>query len=119
MLVGLYFLARRFLAYRLDAQAYFLLFLIHLDDLEVELGAGFELHGLAISIDGFGVVAEAFDAFGNLDECAKISHAQDFAMDDVADPVLGEERIPNIGLQLLHAQREAALVGLNGQDRRP
>ena len=46
----------------------------------------------------------------------KVCHAQNLAVDNVADAMLGEERIPNIGLHLLHAQREAALVRFDGQD---
>ena len=116
VLVGLDFLARCFFADGTDAQANFLFFLIHLDDLEVVLVAGLEMHRLSVAIDGFGVVAEAFDALSDFDECAEVGHAQNLAVDDVADAMLREERIPNIGLHLLDAEREAALVGLNGED---
>src|ERR1700678_129558 len=74
------------------------------------------MHRLSVCIHGLGVVAEAFDAFGNLDKRPKIRHAQNFAVHDIADPLLREERIPNIGLHLLYAERKAALVGLNRQN---
>src|SRR6266852_4632046 len=116
VLVGLDFLARCLLTDRLDAQADFFLFLIHLDYLEVELAAGFQVHRLSVRIDSFRVVTQAFDAFGNLNKCAEVRHAQDLAMHDVADTVLREERIPDVGLHLLHAERKAALVRFNGQN---
>jgi len=51
--VRLDLLARSFFANGADAQANFLLFLIHLDDLEIVFVAGFEMHRLSVAIDGF------------------------------------------------------------------
>jgi len=65
--------------------------LIHLDDLELELAAGFQMRRLSIRVDGLRIVTQAFDAFGNLDKGAEIRHAQNLAMDDVADAVFREE----------------------------
>src|SRR5258708_557840 len=73
------------------------------------------MHRLSVRIDSFRVVTKAFDAFGNLDKRAEVRHAQDLAMHDVADAVLREERIPNVGLNLLHAEREAPLVRFNAR----
>ena len=61
------------------------------------------MHGLSVAIDGFGVVAEAFDALSDLDKRSEVRHAQNLAMHDVADTMLREEGIPNIGLHLLDA----------------
>src|ERR1035441_2020133 len=74
------------------------------------------MHGLSVAIDGLGVMTETFDAFGNFDEGPKVRHAQDLAVHDVADAMLREERIPDVGLHLLYAERKTALVRLNGQD---
>ena len=105
MFIGLDFLARRFFADRFNTQSDFLLFLIHLDDFEVELSGGFQVHGLSVAVDRFRVMAEAFDTLGNLDKRAEIRHAQNFAMHDIADTMLLEERFPNVGLHLFHAER--------------
>ena len=88
MLVGLDFPARCFLANRLDAQANLLLFLIHLDDLEVKLQVRLQMNRLPVVIDGFGVVAQTFDALGDFDERPEIGHTQNLAMHDVAHAVL-------------------------------
>jgi len=72
------------------------------------------MHWLSVAIDGFGIVAEAFDAFEQFPQTREVCHAQNLAMHDVADAMLREEGIPNIGLHLLHAERETALVGLDG-----
>ncbi len=40
----------------------------------------------------------------------------EFCVNDVADVVGGEEALPNIGLQLLDAQREAAILRLNAEN---
>jgi hypothetical protein len=61
-------------------------------------------HGLAISVHRFGVVAESFDAFGDLDECAETGHPQDFSVHHITYVMLREEGLPHIGLKLLHAQ---------------
>ena len=97
-------------------EADLLLFLVHLDDLELVLVADLQVDLLAGVVDRFGDVAEAFDAFGDLDEGAELRGAQDLALDDVADAVLGEERIPDIGLELLDAEREAAVLRLDAED---
>ena len=77
--------------------------------------AGFQLERRAVRVDGFGVVAQAFDSVGDLDKCAEAGQAQHLAVDDIAHAMLLEEGLPDIGLQLLHAQREAAFVGLDRQ----
>jgi len=113
--VGLDFLTRGFLAYGFDAEADFFLVLIHLDDLEVEFGSGFEVDGLTLVVHCFGVVAQAFDSVRDFYKGAEIRYTQNLAMDDVADTVLREEAVPDIGLKLLYTQREAALVRFDGQ----
>jgi len=79
------------------------------------LYAGLKMQRLAVSIDRFRLVAQTFHAFGNLHERTECSYAQHFAVDHIADVVGLEERFPHIGLKLLYAQRQPALVRLNGQ----
>src|SRR5579863_8798732 len=116
LLVGFDFGARGFFADGADAQADFLFFRAHLDDLEVVLDAGFEMNGLAFGVHRFGLMTEALDAFGDFNECAERGHAQNFALDDVTDVMGGEEAFPDVGLKLLDAERETALIGLDGED---
>src|SRR5580704_2849061 len=115
LLVGFHFHAGSFLADGADAESDLLFFGTHLDDLEIVFESGLKGHGLAVSVDRFRFVAQAFDAFGDFDERAERCYAQDFAVDDVADVVSLEERFPDVGLQLLDSERESALVGLDGQ----
>ena len=95
MLVRLHFLPRSFFADRLDAQADFLFFLIHLDDLEVEFSAGLQGHLLTFVVDRFRVVAQAFDSIGDFHERAEACQPQDFPVDDVANTVLALMGLPN------------------------
>src|SRR3981081_44379 len=66
LLVGLYFLTRRFLAYGFDTEADFFLVLIHLDDLEVEFSSGLEVDGLTLVVHSFGVVAGTYQSVRSL-----------------------------------------------------
>src|SRR4051812_42334826 len=74
------------------------------------------MHGLAVAIDRFRFVAQAFDSLGDLDECSECSYAQDFAMHYIANVVSLEERFPHVRLELFHAQRQTAFVGLDSED---
>ncbi len=116
LLVALDFGAGGFFADRLDAQADLLLFLVHLDDLELVLVADLQRDLLAGIVDCFGDVAEAFDTFSDFNEGAELRGAQDLALDDVANAVLREERLPDIGLKLLDAEREAAVFRLDAEN---
>ena len=98
-----------------DAETDFLLFHVHLDDLELVLLTLFERQRLAVSIHRFRDVAEAFDSFGNFDEGAELRSPQNLAMNHIAHTMLREERLPHIGLKLLHAQREAASTRCVGE----
>ena len=62
--------------------------------------------GLAVYC--FGVVAETFNAFGNLYKRAECGNPKDFAVNDVSDTMLREECLPDIRLKLLHAQETGA-----------
>ena len=73
---------------------------------------------LSIFIGGFGLVAEAFDSLGDLDKCAECGDPQDFPVHHVANVMAREERFPDIGLQLLHAQGQTALVRFDGKHNR-
>src|ERR1022692_2982312 len=115
-LVGLDIVARGFCAaHGTNAESHFLFGGVHLNDLELELLIRLQLDGSAVSVRRFRVVAQAFDPIGNLDECAEARQAQHLAVNDIAHAVLLEEGVPHIGLQLLHTQRQAALVRLDGQ----
>jgi hypothetical protein len=116
LLVDLDLGAAGFFADCADAEAYLLLFLVHLDDLELVLVVDLELDRLAVIVDRFGDVAETFDTFRDFNEGSELRGAQNLALDDVADAVLGEEGIPDIRLQLLDAEREAAVFGLDAED---
>src|ERR1017187_7937767 len=115
-LVGLDIVARGFCAaHGTNAESHFLFGGVHLNDLELELLIRLQLDGSAVSVRRFRVVAQAFDPIGNLDECAEARQAQHLAVNDIAHAVVLEEGVPHIGLQLLHTERQAALVRLNGQ----
>ena len=79
---------------------------------------GSSLIGLPLRVHRFGVVAQAFDSVGDLDERAEAGQPQHLALEHIAHAMLFEEALPDIGLQLLHAQRQAAIVRLNGQNNR-
>ena len=61
-------------------------------------------------------MAETLDTFRDLNEGAELRGAQNLALDDVADAVLGEEGIPDIGLELLDAKRQAAVLRLDAEN---
>src|SRR5438270_1375506 len=56
---------------RLYAESDFLVFRTHLDDLEIVLIARLQMHGLAVAIYRFRIVAKAFNPLSNLDKGAK------------------------------------------------
>src|SRR5689334_6096445 len=116
MLVGLDVRAAGFFANGAPAKSDLLLAGVHLDDLEVELLSGFKLQRSAVLIVGFGVVAETLDSIRDLDEGPEGRNTKHLAVHNVANAVRLEEALPDIGLELLHAQREATVVGLDRQD---
>src|SRR5215470_17295847 len=105
MLIGFHLLAGGFFAHRTNAQPDFLFLWIHLDDLEVVFLPRLKMNLLTVSVDRFGVMAEAFNAIGDLDEGAEACNPQDFAMQNVAYMVLLEECFPYIRLKLLDPER--------------
>src|SRR5579863_5732542 len=101
---------------RTQAEADLFFLDVDLDDLEVVFQTLLE-RGVAIDrIAGFGDVAKTLDALGNFNERAELRGAQNLAVDHVAHAVRGEEALPDIGLQLLDAQREAAILRLNAEN---
>src|SRR5205085_649301 len=54
----------------------------------------------------------------DLDKRSEGGDAQHFSVHNIADAMLGEERLPYIGLELLDAEREAPVIGFNGQHHR-
>ena len=99
-----------------QAEADLLFFHVDLDDLEVVLQALFELGVTVDGVAGLGDVAETLDAFGDFDECAELRGAQNLAVDHIANAMRSEEALPDIGLQLLDAQREAAVLRLDAEN---
>ena len=73
------------------------------------------MQGLAVSVHCFRLVAQTFNAFRDLDKRSERGYPQDFAVNHIADMMCREESLPNVGLKLLHAQRQAPLVGFNRQ----
>ena len=76
----------------------------------------FERQRAAVRVDGFRDVAETLDSFSDFNEGAELRRSQNLAMNHIANAVLGEERLPDIGLQLLDAQRQAAVFGLDSEN---
>src|SRR5450631_1926076 len=101
LFVGFHFRARGFFADGADAESYFLLFRIHLDDLEVVLEARLQMKRLAVFVGGFGLVAQAFNTLRDFDERAECGYSQDFAVNHIADVMRLEEGLPNVRLKLL------------------
>src|SRR6201995_6159413 len=66
MLIGFHIGTAGFFTHRTQAEADFLLFGVHLDDLKVMVLSGFQLYAGASGIRGFRVVAKTFNALGNL-----------------------------------------------------
>src|SRR5258705_3831555 len=104
-----------------------------LDNLEIIFLAGFQRAGALqrsggrteiarafvapLALFNFGVVAEPFDVFAELDERAERGDARNFSAHDVAHLVLLEPVAPDV-VHLLHAQRHAAVLGVNVQHPR-
>src|SRR5580658_2488909 len=103
-------------ANRADAQADLLFFHVHLDDLEVVLLALLQRQRMTLRIHCFGNMAKTLDSLGNFDKGSELRGPQNLAVNHVANAVLGEESLPDIRLQLLHAQREAAILRLNAEN---
>src|ERR1017187_756962 len=99
LLVALHLGAACLFANRTDAQADLLLFLVHLDDLELMLRVDFELHRNVVLVHRLGDMAEPFHAFGNLHKRAELGGPQDLAFDDIADAVLCEKGVPDVRLE--------------------
>jgi hypothetical protein len=64
----------------------------------------FECDRLPVRIDSLRDVAKALDSFGNFEKGPELRGAQHLAVNHVANAMLGEERLPDIRLQLLHAE---------------
>src|SRR6516165_10787482 len=97
---------------RAEAETHLLLFDVDLDDLELMLLTRLELGWLTGLLTGLRDVTEAFNALRDLDEGAELSGAEHLAVDDVSDAMRSEEALPDIGLKLLDAERQAAILRL-------
>src|SRR5260221_4148313 len=85
--------------------------LVALADLQIELA----VLALLGRVGELSYVNESFDPLRQLDEGAEVRHAHDLALDGVADVVLLEELVPDIGLELLEPQRESLVLGVDVQ----
>ena len=99
-----------------ETESHLLLFDVDLDDLELVLHAGFQAGVASFTLTSFGDMAESFDALGDFNERAKLGGAQNLAVDYVAYAVRSEEALPDIGLELLDAEREAAILRLDAEN---
>src|SRR3954469_18947920 len=63
-------------------------------------------------------VNQSLDALVELDECAKVRHPDDLALDRVADVMAREEVVPDVGGELLQAERQALVLGVDVQHHR-
>src|SRR5262245_60591853 len=63
-------------------------------------------------------VDQTFDAFVELDERAEVRHPHHLAFDRVADLMAREEVVPDVGGQLLEAERQALVLGVDVQHHR-
>src|SRR5262249_19669158 len=90
------------------------LHLVRLADLEIQLA----VLALLVRVVELGHVDQPFDAFRQLDERAEVGHADDLALDRVADVVVLEELVPDVGLELLEAQRQPLVFGVDVEHHR-
>src|SRR4051812_47660086 len=63
-------------------------------------------------------VNQSLDALVELDERAKVRHPDDLALDRVADVVAREEVVPDVGGELLQAERQPLVLGVDVQHHR-
>src|SRR5271157_2301140 len=115
LLVALHMSAAGLLARRgAQAQAHLLLLDVDLDDFEVVLQTGFQLGGCVFT--GFRDVAQTLHALRDLDKRAELRRPEHLAVNHVAHTMGGEEALPDVGLQLLDAQAQAAILRLNAEN---
>src|SRR5476651_1798357 len=63
-------------------------------------------------------VNQTLDALVELDERAEVGHPDDLALDRVADVAVREEVVPDVGGELLQAERQALVLGVDVQHHR-
>src|SRR4051794_1264480 len=63
-------------------------------------------------------VNQPLDAFVELDERAEVRHPHDLALDRVADMAVREEIVPDVRGELLQAERQALVLGVDVQHHR-
>src|SRR5207248_2475448 len=106
------------LLHGLDAEADLLLALVDLDDLHgVEVADLDRLLGLldALLVE-LAHVHQALDPLVKLDEGAEVGHPDDLALHDVVHLVVREELVPHVGGELLEAQGQALVLGVDVED---
>ena len=92
---------------------------IDLEDLHLDLLAGRDdLAGVHVLLRPAHLrdVDQAFDARLQLHEGAVVGDVRHGALDARADRILGLDRLPRIGLQLLHAERDALRLRVDADD---
>src|SRR5581483_11527149 len=105
---------------RAQAQPDLLLRLIHFNDFEIHFLADWKRRLLAGAPIGpardLRAVAQGLHAGSEFHESPEAGAAAHAAAHDIAHHVSPEERFPSVGLQLLHAQRETAVRGIDVQN---
>ena len=90
-----------------------------LDDLHLVGVAHLQVDLLAaVRIVELGDVNQSLDPFVELDEGAEVRHPRHLALDDVADVVSREEVVPDVGGELLEAQRQPLVLGIDAEHHR-
>ena len=90
-----------------------------LDDLHLVALLDFQIDLLAaLRIVELTHVNQAFDAFVELDERAEVGHADHLAFNGAAHLVPGEEVFPDVGGELLEAERQALVLGVDAEHHR-
>src|SRR5437867_3320526 len=103
---------------RLHGQPDLLLGDVHLDD----LGRYDVIHSQLVRrlldalLRDFGDVHQALDPLGDLDEGAEIREPDDTARDQITDGIGLEKLLPDVRLELLDAQRQALILGVDLPD---
>src|SRR5688572_1846440 len=107
---------------RADAEAELPFLGAQLDDLHLVVLAHLEIDLLAaarrLRVVEFRHVNQPLDSLVELDESAEVRHPRDLALDGAPDLVPREEVIPDVGGELLQAERQPLILGVDAEHHR-